>query len=140
VLCFGEDGIFKTLHCGYKAHVKCLLDFWSERVVTLCRLTDIRCPAEVAGCNEILGEGDLRGVVSADDLAAAEASVQDVDAQNRDLIDELKRQCEEYRPMFQCAICLVEHEVEGCCTLPCQHRFFSRASSTISTSSCVNVG
>ncbi|CAE8693242.1 unnamed protein product, partial [Polarella glacialis] len=28
-----------------------------------------------------------------------------------------------YRPMFSCAICLVDHEVEGCCTLPCQHRF-----------------
>jgi len=25
--------------------------------------------------------------------------------------------------MFDCAICLVAHEVEGCCTLPCQHRF-----------------
>ena len=23
----------------------------------------------------------------------------------------------------RCAICLVDHEVEGCCTLPCQHRF-----------------
>lgn len=123
VICFGEDGVLKTLHCGYKVHIACLKSFWSEKVVTLCRLTHIRCPAEVAGCTEDLGEADLRGVVGAEDLATAEKSIRDVDDQNRRLIDELKRQSEEYRPMFRCAICLVEHEVEGCCTLPCQHRF-----------------
>jgi len=123
VICFGEDGVLKTLHCGYKAHVSCLKTFWSEKVVTLCRLTNIRCPAEVAGCAADLADTDLRGVVSAADVAAAERHVRDVDEQNRQLIDDLKRQSEEYRPMFQCAICLVEHEIEGCCTLPCGHRF-----------------
>jgi len=123
VICFGEEGVLKTLHCNYKVHVACLKTFWSEKVVTLCRLTDIRCPAEVAGCPRNLDEADLRGVVDAEDLAAAERSIQDVDVQNQQLIDELKRQNKEYRPMFDCAICLVEHEVEGCCTLPCQHRF-----------------
>mmetsp|Transcript_77950 Transcript_77950/g.215493 ORF Transcript_77950/g.215493 Transcript_77950/m.215493 type:complete len:1080 (+) Transcript_77950:124-3363(+) len=123
VICFGEDGILKTLHCNYKVHVKCLKSFWSEKVVTLCRLTDIRCPAEVAGCSRSLDEADLRGVISSEDLAVAQRNIRDVDDQNRQLIDELKRQSEEYRPMFRCAICLIEHEVEGCCTLPCQHRF-----------------
>eukprot|EP00928_Gymnodinium_smaydae_P013316 TRINITY_DN14869_c0_g1_i1.p1 TRINITY_DN14869_c0_g1~~TRINITY_DN14869_c0_g1_i1.p1 ORF type:complete len:1167 (-),score=140.02 TRINITY_DN14869_c0_g1_i1:30-3509(-) len=123
VICFGEDGVLKTLHCGYKAHSACLKNFWSEKVLTLCRLTDIRCPAEVAGCSLDLNEADLRGVVDAADIAEASRSIEDVDAQNQVLIDELKKQCEEYRPMFQCAICLTEHEVEGCCTLPCQHRF-----------------
>lgn len=123
VICFEEDDVLKTLHCGYKAHVKCLHSFWYQKVTTLGRLTDIRCPAEVAGCTETLSECDLRGVISAEDLTAAEQSIQDVDQQNQELIDELKRQSEEYRPMFKCAICLIEHEVEGCCTLPCQHRF-----------------
>lgn len=26
-------------------------------------------------------------------------------------------------PVFQCSICLVDHQVDGCCTLPCGHRF-----------------
>lgn len=115
--------MLKTLHCGYKAHVKCLHRFWFDKVTTLCRLTGIRCPAEVAGCTEDLSDCDLRGVIGAGDLAAAERCIQDVDLQNTQLIEELKRQSEEYRPMFRCAICLVDHEVEGCCTLPCQHRF-----------------
>jgi len=123
VICFGEDNVLKTLHCGYKAHITCLKEFWSNNVRTLCRLTDIRCPAEVAGCSEYLGEADLRGVVHADDLTMAEQQIKDVDEQNRQIIDKLKQESEEYRPMFKCAICLVEHEVEGCCTLPCQHRF-----------------
>lgn len=123
VICFGEEGVLKTLQCGYKAHVTCLKNFWSQKVVTLCRLTDIRCPAEITGCPDTLSDQDLRGVVSTADLIAAEQSVEDVDARNLQLINDLKRQNEEYRPMFQCAICLVEHEVEGCCTLPCQHRF-----------------
>ncbi|CAE8658836.1 unnamed protein product, partial [Polarella glacialis] len=118
VICFGEELVLKTLHCGYKAHVHCLRNFWSQKVTTLCRISDIRCPAEVAGCTSVLQEGDLRGVVAPEDLAAAERNIQDLDEQTRQLIDELKRQSEEYRPMFSCAICLVDHEVEGCCTLP----------------------
>ncbi|CAK0844730.1 unnamed protein product, partial [Prorocentrum cordatum] len=47
----------------------------------------------------------------------------DVDDRNMQLIEQLRRQTEEYKPVFTCAICLTEHEVEGCCTLPCQHRF-----------------
>jgi len=57
------------------------------------------------------------------DVESARLNVSDVDERNQQLILDLKRQSEEYRPVFQCAICLVEHEVEGCCTLPCQHRF-----------------
>lgn len=123
VICFGEEGKLKTLHCGYKAHVECLKTHWREQVCTLCRLSDIRCPAEVAGCDAVLTDVDLRGVVSAEDLQAAERNIKDMDEKNRTLVDELKRQMEEYRPMFQCAICLMEHEIEGCCTLPCGHRF-----------------
>eukprot|EP00419_Tripos_fusus_P001219 CAMPEP_0172689738 /NCGR_PEP_ID=MMETSP1074-20121228/23362_1 /TAXON_ID=2916 /ORGANISM="Ceratium fusus, Strain PA161109" /LENGTH=1060 /DNA_ID=CAMNT_0013509587 /DNA_START=38 /DNA_END=3220 /DNA_ORIENTATION=+ len=123
VICFGEEGVLKTLHCSYKVHVSCLKTYWSEKVVSLGRLTDIRCPAEEAGCKKYLDEPDLRGVVEAEDLVAAESRILDVADQNQQLIDELKRQNKEYRPMFLCAICLVEHEVEGCCTLPCQHRF-----------------
>jgi len=123
VICYGEGGVLKTLHCGYKAHVSCLRSFWSQKVQTLCRLTDIPCPAEVSGCSSMLLESDLRGIVAAQDLEEAEKNIKDMDEQNLQLIDELKRQNEEYRPMFTCAICLVDHEVEGCCTLPCQHRF-----------------
>jgi len=100
-----------------------LKQFWSQRVMTLCRIHNIRCPAEVTGCTADLGEEDLRGVVDAADLAEAQSRVDSVDEQTQSLIADLKRQSEEYRPMFLCAICLVEHEVEGCCTLPCQHRF-----------------
>ncbi|CAL1133800.1 unnamed protein product [Cladocopium goreaui] len=123
VICFGEDGVLKTLHCGFKAHVHCLKDFWFQKVSTLCRLTDIRCPAELAGCASMLLEGDLRDVITPQDLQLAERTVQELDERNQRLIEELKRQSEEYRPTFRCAICLVDHEVEGCCTLPCQHRF-----------------
>eukprot|EP00434_Breviolum_minutum_P021752 symbB.v1.2.019200.t1/scaffold1512.1/size114451/11 len=143
VICFGEEGVLKTLHCGFKAHVHCLKNFWFERVSTLCRLTDIRCPAEVAGCGSVLLEGDLRDVITPHDLQLAERTVRELDERNQLLIEdrigalschvmsismafdsqELKRQSEEYRPTFRCAICLVDHEVEGCCTLPCQHRF-----------------
>ncbi|CAK9068266.1 unnamed protein product [Durusdinium trenchii] len=123
VICFGEDGVLKTLHCGFKAHLHCLKDFWFQKVSTLCRITDIRCPAEVAGCASVLLESDLRGVITREDLQLAEQTVREVDERNQRLIEELKRQSEEYRPTFRCAICLVDHEVEGCCTLPCQHRF-----------------
>jgi hypothetical protein len=123
VICFGEDGVLKTLHCQYKVHKTCLKSFWQEKVTTLSRITDIRCPAEIAGCTETLTESDLRGVVTTVDIQAAEQSIRDVDDRNMQLIEQLKRQTEEYKPMFTCAICLVEHEVEGCCTLPCQHRF-----------------
>eukprot|EP00929_Paragymnodinium_shiwhaense_P034523 TRINITY_DN18767_c1_g1_i1.p1 TRINITY_DN18767_c1_g1~~TRINITY_DN18767_c1_g1_i1.p1 ORF type:complete len:1308 (-),score=307.48 TRINITY_DN18767_c1_g1_i1:57-3980(-) len=123
VLCFGEDGFLKTLHCGYKCHVACLRQFWSEQVVMLGRLSDVRCPAEVGGCQAVLLEADLRGVVGSDEMRAARKKIQDLEAKTRSLIEELKQESEEYRPMFKCAICLVEHEVEGCCTLPCQHRF-----------------
>eukprot|EP00913_Durusdinium_trenchii_P030905 g28946.t1 len=63
------------------------------------------------------------GVITREDLQLAEQTVREVDERNQRLIEELKRQSEEYRPTFRCAICLVDHEVEGCCTLPCQHRF-----------------
>jgi uncharacterized protein YfcZ (UPF0381/DUF406 family) len=123
VICFGEDGVLKTLHCSFKVHTTCLKGFWSEKVVTLGRLTDIRCPAEVAGCNETLTDTDLQHVIDNDDIAMAEGQIQENDEQNANLIEELKRQAQEYKPMFECSICLVEHEVEGSCTLPCQHRF-----------------
>jgi len=123
VICFGEEGTLKTLHCSYKAHVTCLKEHWSQNVATLCRMTDIRCPAEVAGCQRCLTEGDLRGVVFASDLELMKKHISDVDEQNEQLIRDLTQQQEQYCPMFQCAICLTEHEVEGCCTLPCQHRF-----------------
>jgi len=122
-ICFGEDGVLKTLHCGFKVHVGCLKDYWSQKVLTLCRLTPIACPAECAGCVLQLTEGDLRGVVTKEDISKAESRIKNMDDENRKLIDDLKRQNEAHRPMFKCAICLVEHEVEGCCTLPCNHRF-----------------
>mmetsp|Transcript_88522 Transcript_88522/g.166945 ORF Transcript_88522/g.166945 Transcript_88522/m.166945 type:complete len:1154 (+) Transcript_88522:43-3504(+) len=123
-LCFGEEGVLKTLHCGAKAHPACLKGYWSQRVRTLHRLHNIDCPAaEVAGCTNCLVEGDLLGVVERADLDEANKHIQNVDEQNLQLIQQLKAQQEEYRPMFTCAICLTEHEVEGCCTLPCQHRF-----------------
>eukprot|EP00439_Symbiodinium_sp_Y106_P027094 s728_g3.t1 len=123
LICYGEDNLLKTLHCGFKVHVHCLKDFWCQKVTTLCRLTDIRCPAELSGCSAFLSESDLRGVISPEDLAEAQRRIKDVDDRNARLIEELRRQSEEYRPTFRCAICLVDHEVEGCCTLPCQHRF-----------------
>ena len=42
-----------------------------------------------------------------------------------ELLSHLKKQDEERTPMFECAICLTEHEVEGCCTLPCHLCFDS---------------
>lgn len=123
VICFTEEGTLKTLHCSYKVHVECLKGFWTEKVVTLGRLKDIRCPAEVTGCTQCLTDTDLRGVVETADLVAAENQIEENDEQNKKLIEEFRRQEEEYRPMFQCMICLTEHEVEGSCTLPCQHRF-----------------
>merc|ERR1719469_344519 len=70
-----------------------------------------------------LTDGDLKGVVDTADLQVAEKQILENDEQNKALIEELKRQAEEYRPMFTCMICLTDHEVEGSCTLPCQHRF-----------------
>lgn len=123
VVCFGEEGHLKTLHCQYKCHVSCLKQFWSTNVVTLGRVSNIHCPAQVTGCSEYLTKGDLCGVVSPEDLSNAERQLNDVDEQNKQLIDDLKQQSEALRPMFRCSICLIEHEVDDCCTLPCQHRF-----------------
>lgn len=123
VICFGEQGALKTLHCDYKAHGSCLKAHWTQNVLTLCRITNIRCPAEVAGCRQCLTEADLRGVIESRDVSAAEEQIRDLDVQNQQLINDLKKQSEQYRPMFDCAICLTPHEVEGCCTLPCGHRF-----------------
>jgi len=61
--------------------------------------------------------------VSNDDLQRLAQQIDDVDVRNQQLINELKEQTMAQRPMFECCICLIEHEVEGCCTLPCQHRF-----------------
>lgn len=124
VICFGDQGVLKTLHCCAKAHPSCLKDYWSQRVRTLHRLNNIDCPAgDVAGCQSYLIDEDLRGVVDPADLDEAKKHIQNVDDENLKLIQELKAQQEEYRPQFTCAICLTDHEVEGCCTLPCQHRF-----------------
>jgi len=123
VVCFGEAGHLKTLHCQYKCHVSCLKQHWLKNVVTLGRLYDIHCPAQLTGCTSYLTQGDLLDVVGADDLELAKKEMQDLDEQNQSLIDDLKRQSEVERPMFTCSICLIDHEVEECCTLPCGHRF-----------------
>eukprot|EP00929_Paragymnodinium_shiwhaense_P061746 TRINITY_DN30867_c0_g1_i1.p1 TRINITY_DN30867_c0_g1~~TRINITY_DN30867_c0_g1_i1.p1 ORF type:complete len:510 (+),score=87.86 TRINITY_DN30867_c0_g1_i1:1522-3051(+) len=123
VICFKEDGLLKTLHCQYKVHASCLKEHWTKNVLNLGRVVDIRCPAEITGCSEYLTTGDLLGVVEPADFEAAKKRIQDVDEKTQQLIDDLKRQSEAPRPMFECCICLTEHEVEGCCTLPCQHRF-----------------
>jgi hypothetical protein len=91
--------------------------------MNLGRLTDIPCAAQTTGCAAYLTQGDLLGVVGPDDLDAAQKQLKDLDEQNQQLILDLKQQSEAERPTFTCAICLVEHEVEDCCTLPCHHRF-----------------
>lgn len=123
VMCFGEEGALKTLHCQYKVHKTCLRDFWERSVVRLGRVADLPCPAECAGCDSKLTQKDLLDVVSEDDIQRLAQQIDDVDVRNQQLINELKEQTMSQRPMFECSICLIEHEVEGCCTLPCQHRF-----------------
>lgn len=129
VICFGEQGAMKRLHCGYKIHVACLTKFWYDKVMTIFRFVNIPCPAEIAGCARELENEDLHGVITQADFQSAERIVREVDERNQQLINDLKQEQDQVksdqgiRPMFTCAICLLKHEVEGCCTLPCQHRF-----------------
>lgn len=122
-ICFCEDGVLKSLHCGSRAHAACLKKYWLEKVSVLGRTVNIHCPADGAGCTAFLTEQDLQGIIGDIDVAEAERRILEVEKQNQQLIEELGSPATQPPPTFQCAICLVEHEVEGCCTLPCQHRF-----------------
>jgi len=122
-ICFGEDGMLKTLHCGFKVHDTCLRDFWRRSVMGCCRITDISCPADVGGCTEYLTEADIKGVIGEEDLAWAQDQVRSLDEKNMRLMRDLRTRSTRAQPMFPCGICLTDHEIEGCCTLPCQHRF-----------------
>merc|ERR1740121_3397845 len=92
VICYGEDGALRTLHCGYRVHAECLKRFWSEKAVVLGRTANVHCPADVAGCNAVLSDEDLRGIIGAADVAEAERSICELDAQNRRSICELDAQ------------------------------------------------
>ena len=53
-------------------------------------------------------------------------SIQRIDLQNEQLIEHLRVEegvNQGRQLLYECPICLVDHPIEGCCTLPCGHRF-----------------
>jgi len=125
-ICYGEEGLLKTLHCGFKIHGVCLKRYWSSNAASLNRLMGIPCPAEKAcGCQAQMTTRDLRGVLTVEDFQWANRHLRSLDEQNRQLMQDMAAEAEAERekPMFECGICLTDHDVEGCCTLPCEHRF-----------------
>lgn len=125
-ICFGlndigDDWTTKVLHCGKNVHAQCLKSYWSAQV-RVGRTENIPCPLwQHTGCARHITEEDLRDVVTQAERDAAMASAERLQEDMMAIIREVTAPAPE--PTFQCEICLAEHDVEGSCTLPCNHRF-----------------
>ena len=111
-------------HCGVSVHKSCLNKYWAEQVRMSCNMKFVKCPGcSVANCTSDLLADDLRNIISSEDLESAKKDIAVIEQKNQALIAAITAQHKNDVAVFECAICMAEHRVEGAITLPCLHRF-----------------
>ena len=116
--------IKRLAHCDVTVHVSCLKEYWNEQVRMACSTSNVRCPGVISGCTSHLFPGDIAHCITSVDIQRAEDDIARIQRENEELIQSITSQYEKDVAVFECAICMCEHPVDGISSgLSIQHNY-----------------